>query len=54
MQNSNETDRSGHVTKQGDKLARTVLAQCSLIALARKFLGVTYYSSQELGLRGLP
>ena len=68
--NSNETERSGHITKQGNKLARTALGQCALIAkryssflqqfyqriqrrrgsgkaniaLARKFLGVIYYT----------
>jgi transposase len=30
--NSNETERSGHITKQGNKLARTALVQCALIA----------------------
>jgi transposase len=70
VQNSNETERSGRITKQGNKLARTALVQCSLvakkyspylqkfyqriqrrrgggkanIALARKFLGVIYYT----------
>jgi transposase len=70
VQNSNETERSGHITKQGNKLARTALVQCALIAkryssylqqfyqriqrrrgggkaniaLARKFLGVIYYT----------
>jgi len=70
VQNSNETERSGHITKQGDKLARTALVQCGLIAkryspylqkfyqriqrrrgggkaniaLARKLLGVIYYT----------
>jgi transposase len=70
VQNSNEMERSGHITKQGNKLARTGLVQCSLIAkryspylqkfyqriqrrrgggkaniaLARKFLGVIYYT----------
>jgi transposase len=68
--NSNETERSGRITKQGNKLARTTLVQCGLIAkryspylqkfyqriqrrrgggkaiiaLARKFLGVIYYT----------
>lgn len=32
IQNSNETERSGHITKQGNKLARTALVQCALIA----------------------
>jgi transposase len=70
VQNSNETERSGRITKQGNKLARTALVQCALvakrfspflqrfyqriqrrrgggkanIALARKFLGVIYYT----------
>ena len=30
--NSNETERSGHITKHGNKLARTALVQCALIA----------------------
>jgi transposase len=32
VQNSSETERSGHITKQGDKLARTALVQCGLSA----------------------
>ena len=32
VQNSNETERSGHITKQGNKLARTCLVQCALVA----------------------
>lgn len=32
IQNSNETERSGRITKQGNKLACTTLVQCALIA----------------------
>lgn len=32
VSNSNETERSGRITKQGCKLGRTALVQCSLIA----------------------
>lgn len=32
VSNSNETERSGRITKQGDKLGRTTLVQCALIA----------------------
>lgn len=32
VQNSNETERSGRITKQGNKLARTCLVQCALVA----------------------
>ena len=32
MHNSNETERSGHITKRGSKLGRTALVQCALIA----------------------
>jgi transposase len=32
VSNSNETERSGRITKQGCKLGRTVLVQCALIA----------------------
>ena len=74
VQNSNETERSGRVTKQGNKLARTALVQCAFIAkrfcpylqnfyqriqrrrgggkaniaLARKFLGVIYYTLKSI------
>jgi transposase len=32
VSNSNETERSGRITKRGNKLARTTLVQCALIA----------------------
>ena len=32
IENSNETERSGRITKQGNKLARTALVQCGLVA----------------------
>lgn len=32
VQNSNETERSGRITKKGNKLARTALVQCGLVA----------------------
>jgi Transposase IS116/IS110/IS902 family len=32
VQNSNETEHSEHITKQGNKVARTALVQCALIA----------------------
>jgi len=32
VHNSNGTEHSGHITKQGNKLARTALVQCALIA----------------------
>jgi len=32
VSNSNETERSGRITKRGSKLARTALVQCGLIA----------------------
>lgn len=32
VSNSNETERSGRITKRGSKLGRTTLVQCSLIA----------------------
>jgi transposase len=70
VQNSNETEHSGRITKRGSKLGRTILVQCALIAkryspyldrfyerirarrgtgkaiiaLARKFLGIIYYT----------
>lgn len=33
VNNSNETERSGRITKRGSKLGRTTLVQCSLIAM---------------------
>jgi transposase len=33
VSNSNDTERSGRITKRGSKLARTTLVQCSLIAM---------------------
>lgn len=70
VQNSNETEHTGRITKRGSKLGRTTLVQCALIAkryspyleryyerirarrgtgkaiiaLARKFLGIIYYT----------
>lgn len=32
ISNSNETERSGRITKRGSKLGRTTLVQCGLIA----------------------
>jgi transposase len=32
IENSNESERSGRITKQGNKLARTALVQCGLVA----------------------
>ncbi|MGZ4788878.1 MAG: transposase [Terriglobales bacterium] len=32
VQNSNESERSGRITKRGHKLARTTLVQCGLVA----------------------
>ncbi len=32
VQNSNETEHSGRITRQGNKLARTTIVQCALIA----------------------
>lgn len=33
VHNSNNTERSGRITKQGSKLGRTTLVQCSLVAI---------------------
>ena len=33
VRNSNETERTGRITKRGTKLGRTTLVQCSLIAM---------------------
>ena len=48
VQNSNETERSGRITKQGNKLARTCLVQCALIAKRySSFLGKFYQRIQR-------
>lgn len=44
VQNSNQTEHSGHITKQGNKLARTALVQCSLIAMRYSPYLKAYYS----------
>jgi len=33
VSNSNETERSGRITKRGTKLGRTTLVQCTLVAI---------------------
>jgi len=40
---SNETDNRGRITKRGNKLARTTLVQCSLIAMRYSAYLKTYY-----------
>jgi len=41
--NSNETERSGRITKRGNKLGRTALVQCALIAMRYSPYLATYY-----------
>lgn len=48
VQNSNETEPSGRITKQGNKLAHLAGA------LARKYLGVIYHALKTTGVRRLP
>jgi len=43
VNNSNETERSGRITKRGNKLARTTLVQCSLIAIKYSPYLKTFY-----------
>jgi len=42
--NSNETERSGRITKRGNKLGRTALVQCALIAMRYSPYLATYYA----------
>ncbi|MBI2151092.1 MAG: IS110 family transposase, partial [Acidobacteria bacterium] len=37
VSNSNETERSGRITKRGSKLGRTALVPCALIAQAQRY-----------------
>ena len=43
VSNSNETERSGRITKRGSKLGRTVLVQCAMIAKRYSSYLSTYY-----------
>lgn len=43
VSNSNETERSGRITKRGCKLGRTTLVQCALIAVRYSPYLQTYY-----------
>jgi transposase len=43
VQNSNETERSGCITKRGTKLGRTTLVQCALVAKRYSPYLVRYY-----------
>jgi transposase len=44
VQNSNETERSGRITKRGNKLGRTALVQCALIATRYSPYLANYYA----------
>lgn len=44
VSNSNETERSGRITKRGNKLGRTALVQCSLIAMRYSPYLANYYA----------
>jgi transposase len=47
ISNSNETTRSGHITKRGTKLGRTTLVQCALIAQRYSPYLKTYYERKK-------
>ena len=49
--NSNDTERSGRITKRGNKLARTALIQCALIAKRYSPYLARYYAKIQ-GRRG--
>jgi transposase len=49
--NSNQTERSGRITKRGNKLARTALVQCALIAKRYSPYLAHYYANIQ-GRRG--
>lgn len=48
VSNSNETERSGRITKRGNKLARTTLVQCSLIAIRYSSYLKRFYERKKL------
>lgn len=47
VSNSNETQRSGRITKRGSKLGRTVLIQCALIAQKYSTYLSNYYNRMK-------
>src|SRR3982750_2652915 len=47
VSNSNETERSGRITKRGSKLGRTTLIQCALIAQRYSPYLKTYYEKMK-------
>jgi transposase len=47
VSNSNETERSGRITKRGTKLGRTTLIQCALIAQRYSPYLKTYYEKMK-------
>jgi transposase len=47
VSNSNETERSGRITKRGTKLGRTTLIQCALIAQRYSRYLKTYYEKMK-------
>src|ERR1041385_8402776 len=49
VSNSNETERSGRITKRGSKLGRTALAQCALIAQRYSPYLKRYYEKIKIG-----
>ena len=49
VSNSNETERSGRITKQGNKLARTTLVQCALIAIRYSPYLRRFYERKKAG-----
>jgi transposase len=53
VSNSNETERSGRITKRGTKLGRTTLIQCALIAQRYSPYLRTYYEKMR-SRRGTP
>jgi len=44
VSNSNKTERSGRITKRGNKLGRTALVQCALIAMRYSPYLASYYA----------
>ncbi len=49
IHDSNETERSGRITKRGSKLGRTALGQCALIAKRYSPYLNSYY--EHIGIR---
>ncbi len=48
VSDSNESIRHGRITKQGSKIGRTTLVQCTLVAINIPSIFVQYYTRMKV------